>query len=56
MMMEKLVYHSPGRFLTLISVKRLNQPEGHGAAGRITSMKNPVTSSEIETATFGFVA
>jgi hypothetical protein len=25
----------PGRFLVLISVKRMSQPQGHSAAGRI---------------------
>jgi hypothetical protein len=34
----------------------LNQPQGHSAAGRIVSMKNPVTPSGIELVTFRFVA
>jgi hypothetical protein len=29
----------PGRFLVLISVKRLSGPQGHSAAGRIRSVK-----------------
>jgi hypothetical protein len=30
---------TPERFLVLISVKRLNQPQGHSAAGRIWSLE-----------------
>jgi hypothetical protein len=35
---------------------RLSQPQGHSAAGRIMSMKIPVTQSEIEPAAFRLVA
>ena len=42
-------------FLVLITVKRLSRPQGHSAAGRIMSMKNPVTATGIEPATFWLV-
>jgi hypothetical protein len=46
-----------GRFLVLISVKRLSRPQDHSAVGRIRSIsKNPMTSSGIEPATFRLVA
>jgi hypothetical protein len=46
----------PGRFLVLISVKRLSQSQGHNAAGRIRPIENPIISSGIEPATFRHVA
>ena len=42
--------------LLLISVKRLSAPQSHIAARRINSTSNPINPSEIETATFRFVA
>jgi hypothetical protein len=45
-----------GRFLVLISVKRVSRPHGHSAAGKIRSIKDTFTSSGIEPATFRFVA
>jgi len=43
--------------LVLISVKRLSQPQGHSAIGRILCQwKIPMTPAGIETATFRFVA
>jgi hypothetical protein len=38
----------PGRFLVLISVKRLSRPQGHNAAKRIRSIENQMSSSGIE--------
>ena len=35
---------------------RLSRPQGHSAIGRIMSMKNPLTLTGIEPATFRFVA
>jgi hypothetical protein len=35
---------------------RLSRPQGHSAAGRIMSMKNPMTPSGIDPTTFRFVA
>ena len=42
--------------LVFNSVSRLIRPQGHSAIGRIMSMKNPLTPTGIETATFRFVA
>jgi hypothetical protein len=36
--------------------KRLNRPRDHGAAGKIRSTEHPMTSSEIEPATFRLIA
>jgi len=44
--------NSPGTHLCY----RLSQPQGHSAIGRIMSMKNSMTPSGIEPATFQFVA
>jgi hypothetical protein len=39
----------PGRFLVLISVRSLINPQGHSAAGRIVSIEiNPMIFSEAE--------
>jgi hypothetical protein len=46
----------PGRFLVLISVKRLSRPQGHSAAGRITSIEKDPMTSGLEPATFQHVA
>jgi hypothetical protein len=37
----------PGRFVKLISVKRLSRTQGHSAAGRIGQIENSMASSEI---------
>ena len=42
-------------FLVLISVRGLVKPQGHSAAGRIISIKIPVTKLGIEPATFWLV-
>ena len=46
----------PGNIPSTHFCWRLSQPQGHSAAGRIMSMKNPVTPSGTEPATFRLVA
>jgi hypothetical protein len=46
----------PGRFLVLISVKRLSKLQGHSVAGRIKSIEDSITSPGFELATFLLVA
>ena len=43
-------------FLVLISVRAWNRTQGHSAAGRINSMKNPNDTNRNRTLTFQFVA
>jgi hypothetical protein len=45
-----------GRFLVLISVKRVNQPQGHNAVGKVRPIENPITSPGFEPVTFQLVA
>jgi hypothetical protein len=48
----------PGIFVVLFSVTKMSTPQGHSAAGKINSIEqeNPMTTSEMELATFRIVA
>jgi len=48
--------YSPGNIPCTHFCLSLSQPQGHGAAGRIMSMKLPMTPSGIEPETFRLVA
>jgi hypothetical protein len=47
---------TPGKIPGNHFCQRVSRPQGHSAAGRITSIENQIISSGIETATFRLVA